>query len=93
MNLRLYQGQVPLVRVILPILLKMSRRARRLLQQRLKVLRNLGAVLWGNQLFKAFARNLRNERNAVPVSERLSDNARRVSFLREFQNAVFHFFW
>jgi len=76
MNLRLNQRQVSLVRVILPILLKVSRRTRSFLQQIIKVFRNLCAAFFWENVFKATAGNLRDQGNAVLVSEDLPDEAR-----------------
>ena len=58
MDLRLDQCQVPLVRVVLSILLKMSGRTRRLPQQILKILRKLRPTLFRDNLLKPSASNL-----------------------------------
>src|SRR6266540_3257935 len=92
MDLRLDQCQVPLVRIVLPILLQMPRRTRRLPQQILKILRKLRATLFWNNLLKTSTGNLRNQRNAIPVTENLPNEARRVPLLRQFQNKGVHFF-
>ena len=81
MNLRLDQRQVPLVRVVFPILLKVPSRTRRLSQQILKILRKLRTTLFWNNLLKTSTGNLRNQRNAIPVTENLPDKAGRVSLL------------
>ncbi len=70
----------------------MSRRARRLFQEVLKVFRNLCPTLFGDNVFKTSACNLRDERNAIFVSEDLADKAGRVSFFGQFQNKGFYLF-
>src|SRR6266581_954345 len=92
MDLRLDQSQVPLVRIVLPILLKMPRRTRRLPQQVLKILRKLRPTLFWDDLFKTSAGNLRNQRNTIPVTENLPNEAGRVSLFGQFQNKGVHFF-
>jgi len=91
-DLRLDQRQVPLVREVLPILLKMPSRTRRLSQQILKILRKFRTTLFRDNLLKTSASNLRNQWNAVLVPEDLSDEAGRVPLLRQFQNKGVHFF-
>src|SRR2546427_1530578 len=92
MNLRLDQSQIPLVRIVLPILLQMPRRTRRLPQQVLKILRKLRSTLFWNNLLKTSTGNLGNQRNAILVTENLPDKAGRVSLFRQFQNKGVHFF-
>ena len=92
MDLRLDQSQVPLVRIVLPILLKMPRRTRRLPQQILKILRKLRPTLFRDNLLKTSAGNLRHQGNAIPVTQDLPDEARRVSLLGKFQNKGVYLF-
>jgi len=92
MNLRLDQRQIPLVRIVLPILLQMSRRTRRLPQQILKILRKLCTTLFRDNLLETSTGNLRNQRNAIPVTENLPNEAGRIPFLGQFQNKSIYFF-
>src|SRR5438552_5555608 len=92
MNLRLDQSQIPLVRIVLPILLKMPSRTRRLPQQVLKILRKLRPTLFRDNLLKTSAGNLRHQGNAIPVTEDLPDEARRVPFFGQFQNKTIYLF-
>src|SRR5712664_3111928 len=92
MDLRLDQRQVPLVRVVLPVLLKMSGRTRRLSQQILKILRKLRPTLFRYNLLKTSPSNLRHQGNAIPVTENLPDETGRVSLLGQFQNKGIYLF-
>src|SRR5947208_14770380 len=92
MDLRLDQRQIPLIRIVLPILLKMPSRTRRLPQQVLKILRKLRPTLFWNNLLKTSTGNLRNLRNAIPVTDNLPDKAGRVSLFGQFQNKSVYLF-
>jgi len=60
MDLRLDQRQIPLVRIVLPILLKMPSRTRRFPQQVLQILRKLRPALFRDNLLKTSTSNLRH---------------------------------
>src|SRR2546426_4187567 len=55
MNLGLYQSKISLVGIILPVLLKMSCRARCFLYETLQVLGNALASVWGKEMREPFA--------------------------------------